>query len=205
MTVTYKTDDSFFTGIYPPFVYHGLSIKNWFANAGNARFRFIRDLDIENEFYNLKQISELYPEIKTIGIVLNPWARMRQAFVNFNELKAAGKTKYSLDVELLDKVELDNFEKFINQLSEFPQDKNLWFNITTPLMAWLSCNNSQTDYILRGEHLEEDFKPIQEYFCTEFPLVLKPNIEYKEFYNTKTKKIISKLFKEDIETFGYKF
>jgi hypothetical protein len=205
MTITYKTDDSFFIGIYPPFVYHGLSIKNWFINSGIAKFRFIRDVDVENEFYNLEQIADLYPGIKTVGVVLNPWARMRQAFINFNELKAAGNTKYALNVELLDKVELDDFDKFIGQLSKFPQDEKLWFNMTTPLMSWLSHDLGQADYILRGEHLEEDFKPIQEYFCTEFPLVLKPAIEYKEFYTTTSKNTVAKLFEQDIDQFKYTF
>jgi hypothetical protein len=130
---------------------------------------------------------------------------MRQAFINFNELKAAGNTKYSLNVELLNKVELDDFDKFINQLSKFPQDEKLWFNMTTPLMSWLSYETKQADYILRGEHLEEDFKIIQEYFCTEFPLVLKPAIEYKEFYTTASKNTVAKLFEQDIDQFKYVF
>jgi hypothetical protein len=196
--------------MYPPFVYHGLTIKNWFTKSGVAKFRFIRDFEVENEFSNLKQIHDLYPGIRTVSVVLNPWARMRQAFVNFNEIKAAGNTKYTIDVSLLDAIELDDFNKFVDQLSNFPTDNKLWFNMTTPLMSWLSYTNEDgsivsTDYIVRGENLEEDFKPIQEYFCSDFPLELKAELKYKEFYNTKTKKVISKLFEQDIEQFKYKF
>jgi hypothetical protein len=205
MNKNYKTDDSFFIGIYPPFVYHGLAIKNWFIHHDIAKFRFIRDFEVEKEFYNLEQILDVYPGIKTVGVVLNPWARMRQAFVNFNELKTAGNTKYALNVELLNKIELDNFDKFIHQLAEFPHDEKLWFDMTTPLMSWLSHGANHADYILRGEYLEEDFRPIQEYFCLNFPLVLKPNIEYKDFYKTKTKKIVDKLFEQDIDHFGYRY
>jgi hypothetical protein len=210
MTTNYKTDDSFFIGIYPPFIYHGLPVKKWFINSSIAKFRFIRDFEVENEFSNLKQVLELYPGIRTVGIVLNPWARMRQAFINFNEIKAAGNTKYVIDVNLLNLIELDDFNKFVIQLSNFPTDNQLWFNMITPLMEWLSCttddNNIITsDYILRGEHLVEDFKPIQDYFCSEVPLIPNPAIEYKEFYNSNTKKIISKLFEQDIDQFKYKF
>jgi hypothetical protein len=207
MTITYKTDDSFFIGIYPPFVYHGMSIKNWFIHNDIAKFRFIRDVEVENEFLNLKQVQELYPGIKTFGVVLNPWARMRQAFLTLNELKIADTNRYAINAKLLDSLELENFDKFIEQLSTIPTDENLWFSITTPLQSWISCSTSSgllsTDYVLRGEQLEKDFKPIQEYFCTANPLNLKPNIEYKEFYKTKTKKIVAKLFEQDIDQFGY--
>lgn len=210
MTITYKTDDSFFIGIYPPFVYHGLSIKNWFLNSGIAKFRFIRDFEIENDLLNLKQVHDLYPGIRTVAVVLNPWARMRQAFVNFNEIKTAGNTKYSISVERLNSIELDNFDKFVEQLADFPKDDQLWFDMTTPLSSWISYTDTDNniinvDYVVRGEHLVEDFKPIQEYFCSDFALTFKPELEYKEFYNNKSKKIISKLFAQDIEQFKYKF
>jgi hypothetical protein len=77
---------------------------------------------------------------------------------------------------------------------------------TTPQSTWLSYNNIQADYILRVEHLNEDFKSLQQYFETDVPLGVDDfTIDYKQHYTPTTKNIIEKYFKEDIDRFGYEF
>ena len=90
MTLTYKTDDSFFILVLPPFTYYGYVVKNWFTNHGIAKFRYIKDIEIEREFCNLEMIDTVYPGIKTVGIIFNPWARMLHGY---NVLCAMKKNK----------------------------------------------------------------------------------------------------------------
>ena len=93
-SLTYKNDDSFFTTVFPPFVFYGSSVKVWFAQDNTARFRSIRDSEIESEFWSVEQVQEVYPGIRTIGIVVNPWARMRYAYTQLCNMKEVGTDSY---------------------------------------------------------------------------------------------------------------
>ena len=48
--MNYKNDDSFFTTVLPPFVCFGWSVKSWLLDDDAAKFRYIRDYEIESEF-----------------------------------------------------------------------------------------------------------------------------------------------------------
>jgi len=69
-----------------------------------------------------------------------------------------------------------------------------------------------TDYIIRYENLDEDYKKVCNMLKIE-PIELPKakggfrdgRYKYWEYYNDTTKEIISKKYKDDIENFGYKF
>ena len=85
--MNYKDDDSFFTTVFPPFVYYGWNVKSWLLENENAKYRYIRDYEIEQEFWNVEQINEVYEGIKTIAIVVNPWARTYYVYQQLLEMK----------------------------------------------------------------------------------------------------------------------
>lgn len=204
--MNYKEDDSFFTTVFPPFVYYGWSIKSWLLNDQIAKFRYIRDHEAEQEFWNIEQINEIYPEVKSISIIVNPWARVRYSF----EQLCIMKNNNAAGIKNLSQMPLDSFSKFVNNLSDLPQDDDLWFSITTPMSRWIDYESDgklrTVDYILKDETFESDFRKIQEYFCSDKPLNI-PKIMpcYKEFYNKKNKDVVADIFKEDIDRFGYEF
>lgn len=206
MTLTYKTDDSFFTLVLPPFTYYGFIVKQWLMQTTHSRFRYIRDIELEREFYNLEMIDAVYPEIKTIGITFNPWARMLHGYNTLCNMKATNDNSY-MDLNIF---ELDSFDKFIHSLPSMQSVEPYKFTLATPMSRWYSYqNNSEVrtvDYLLKAEALTEDFKILQEYFCCSEPLaIIDPLLEYKKTYNKKTQAIVAEVFKEDIEQFGYKF
>jgi hypothetical protein len=203
-SLTYKTDDSFFTAVFPPFVFYGTCIKFWFGENSTARFRYIRDEEVETEFWNNKQVQEIYPGIKTISIVVNPWARMRYAYIQLCNIKETGNYSY------LDTLKLDSFEEFINSLPTMQPTDEFWFTLATPMSKWFDYTEDgkekTVDYILKDNTFIEDFKKIQDYFCTDIPLDLPKKLpSYKKFYNKQTKEIVATVFKEDIDRFNYKF
>jgi hypothetical protein len=87
MHLTYKTDDSFFTVLMIPGDFHRASIFKWIEQSSQAKFRFIRDHEIEADYLNLHQIDDIYPGIKTIAIVTNPWLRVVRAYKTIQDLK----------------------------------------------------------------------------------------------------------------------
>lgn len=205
--MNYKTDDSFFTTVFPPFVYYGWSVKSWLLQDENAIFRYIRDYEIEQEFWNIEQVNDIYPEIKTITITVNPWARMYYAYQQLHAMKQAND--YRL-VDLTD-IPLDTFSNFVNSLPSMPATNgDFWFSIPTPICKWIDYEVNgdvkTADYILRDYALEEDFQKIQEYFQSDVPLAIESTLpDYREQYTSETQKIITDVFKKDIERFGFEF
>jgi hypothetical protein len=202
--LTYKNDDSFFTTVFPPFVFYGSSVKVWFAQDNSARFRSIRDSEIETEFWNVEQVQDVYPGIKTISIVVNPWARMRYAYTQLGKMKEVGTDTY------LESLKLDSFEEFINSLPTMTPLNKYWFTLATPMSKWFDYTVDgkvkTVDYILKDNNLAEDFRELQDYFCTDIPLNPPKKLpSYKKFYNKQTKEIVATIFKEDIDRFNYKF
>jgi hypothetical protein len=209
MSLTYKDDDSFFTTVYPPFIYYGFSVKKWFAENGMAKFRFLRDYESEREFWNLEKIDDYYPGIKTISITVNPWARVRHMYNTLSSMKQAGDNSY-FNAELLDQIPLENFNKFVYSLPNVEPVSPFWFSLSSSTTKWTEYNAGgvikSVDYVLREGHFEEDFAPIQEYFCTTQPLDM-PNkfAKYRSYYNKGTRTVVEQLFTEEINRFGYNF
>jgi hypothetical protein len=206
MSLNYKNDDSFFMMVRPPFTIYGTAIKKWFDDNPQSRFRYIKDPETEKEFWNLKLIDETYPGVKSIMVMVNPWARMKYAYDTLLALSELENNDYDIDVSLF---ELESFDLFIKSLPNMTSSNLYWFDITTPLVDWLEYDvdgvTKQVDFIIRDTDMSEDFKPIQEYFMIDIPLASIELIDYKKAYAKETKDIVSKIFAEDIKRFKYKF
>jgi hypothetical protein len=204
MSLTYKTDNSFFSYVSPigtnPSLY---AIFKWFQVVDQAKFRFIKDIDIEDQKMNLQQVDELYPEVKIFGVVNNPWTRVYNFYRDFTQHR--GRNSIEKLIEVHD-FRLDSFESFVLNLPNSKKNPDSWFGPTTPHCEWVQYRNRQVDYLFKAETLEEDFKVIQEYFCTDVPLMLQKNtVNYREHFTDEMRKAVEELFKVDIEKFGYSF
>jgi hypothetical protein len=209
MTPSYKEDDSFFITVFPPFIRYGYHIKKWFATSGISKFRFIRDEECEKQFWSLEMIHDMYPGVKTITIVVNPWARMKYAYDSLCYMKAYNDNTY-FDSSVLSSIPLHNFKDFIASLPDMKPIENFWFSLSTPLSQWTDYTKDgvthSVDYFLREGYLVEDFKPIQDFFYSDNALEeLEPPPDYRKFYTATSQKLVAKIFQEEIEKFGHKF
>jgi hypothetical protein len=209
MTATYKDDESFFATVFPPFIHYGFCVKNWFATSGISKFRFIRDEECERQFWNLEQINSMYPGIKTITIVVNPWSRMKYAYDSLCYMKQHNDNTY-FDSDLLSEIPLDKFKNFIAALPDMVPVDPFWFSLATPLNRWIEYNDNgvmrQVDYILREGHIAEDFKPIQDFFCSGYTLdAPSTTLDYRKFYTKSTAAQVEKIFQEEIVRFNHSF
>jgi hypothetical protein len=204
MSLNYKTDTSFFSYVAPigsnPSLY---SIFHWFRDVDHAKFRFIKDKDIEDKKLTLKEVDELYPEVKIIAVVNNPWIRIYNFYKDFT--KDLDKDHIKELIEIYD-FRLDSFESFVLNLPNAKNNPNSWFGPTTPQCEWVKYDDRRADYLFKEESLVEDFKVIQGYFCTDVPLELQNNTQdYKEHFTDEMRKVVEELFKADIDEFGYVF
>ena len=216
MAKTYQNDNSFFTVVVPQMcTYYAWPFYKWLNRKEQARFRMIQDTEIEAGRFGIQEVDDIYPGIKVVGIVMNPYARI---IYKFNKILEDDQNTLSVT----DRVIRNTFESrkvdplFKKTVLEL--DETGYTSLVAPSAAllpqlhWLSYTGSngyrQADYIIRGEHASEDIKPITDYFCLDnvdsFDLEI-PEIEYRSFYTDEIKDLVSKLYEIDIKTFGYKF
>jgi hypothetical protein len=205
---TYLTNDDLFILVPIPFSYGFRSITTWFETNHKSSYRLISDDEAITEFLNLEQLSNFYYGVKSISIVMNPWAKMKFTYDMFIESMSKGiRNNFKI---YFDYVELSNFKKFVMSLNK-QKIKNRWFNTSTPQLEWISYKKGEdtiiSDFILKAETLEEDFFPIKQYFQSEnIPLLNLPEYpDYRKHYDSEMIEKISSIFSKDIEYFGYTF
>ena len=198
LDINYQNDLSFFTYITVLDVSDFCpSIVRWFEKEPNAQFRIVVDKEADSDFISYSSMQELYPGIRVIATVTNPWRRL----VNIYEvLKQLNQERRLL--ETIKDIDFSNFtfESFLTQL-----DTNIykWFNFSTLQSNWIDDTNDFL-YIVRDDFFEEDFKVLREYFKSDLPVDFKLT-SYKEYYTEETKKFVEDLFKSDIERFQFKY
>lgn len=163
------------------------NLIQWFRAGPATRHKLLLDNQCLTQNFTLEQVHTLYPEIKTVGLVTDPWNRLVRAFLKLrlNHIMA--------------------FDDFINRLDEYPivrvpQIKYLQYELNGSII--------KADFIFKNEYLQDEFKTLQQYTGSNVPLeiAVEPKTEiYKKFYSPKTREIVEKVFEEDILAFSYKF
>jgi hypothetical protein len=218
LNATYKTDDSFFIVLAPQeSCYSSWPVQRWLLQTDSAKFRLIKDEEVDADRLTLEQVQDIYPGIATIGVTINPWARIVQKFWALSRLSKAGK---ELANTLFPSVDLTDFESVVNTGLKDPTImqnelvQNQYVHIFFPQLKWLSQDSptgkKYCDFVIRGEHAQKDVKPLADYFMidpkkTDSIDFNQPLVDYKPYYSSKTKKIVATYFAEDIDYFKYKF
>lgn len=206
--ITHENDDSFFGCVVIPINIGYSNIIEWFNLYRQTRYRFINDADAHYRGLNLQSCEELYPGITSIAIIMNPWERAYRAYTN-----SLNKMKNNERNQINQVVALDDFESYIMSAQNTALAKKIpdfWYGLHTPQVDWIRYYRDDKLYkakhILRFESIDNDFQMIQDYFCNPEPLYMRHTpIEYQDFYNDKTRKIIEDIFHEDIKEFDYRF
>lgn len=164
----------------------GTSIKYWLAENFNAKIPTIRERDPHSTDPSLV-------EGFSFCCVRNPWAK---AFSTFNWLKRHGGGYLAKPYD-------NDFSKFIADL-----DNEDLKPFTNPQKDYVELSN----YIMRYENFENDFKVIQDYFDCDIDLPHKNNgwyfnkyNEYKKHYTEEDKEKVYTKFRDDIDLLGYTF
>jgi len=148
-------------------------------------------------------------DIYKFCVIRNPWDKLVSSYTWF----------YNGCVE--------SFEEYILQVERFVKEDNFFENII-PGRIWPKCGDDlisnqflpQTHYthpwrvpymqkVCRFENLEHDINIVKEETGLCFDLIQSNKStrskSYKEYYTTKTRKIIGELYEKDIELFKYTF
>jgi len=152
-----------------------------------------------NKVYNHRNkytvTKQQYESYFKFSIVRNPWSRAFSLYKNI----------------IRDDIHLKNYG--ITKEISFKEFLFLFAGkrMLKPQMYWLKSFKSTIplNYIGRFESLQEDTHKIFELLKlkeTSLPHLLKGSTDnYKKYYDNETNNIIMDIYKEDIDTFGYKF
>ena len=179
----------------------GMAMKKIISDWLKPNFVVIDDEEWMINHPNLEMVRRHYSTAKAISVVRNPWQRI---WSFYRKISAEG---YWLDWNGKTLMDLKPLEPWLEDYAnpdivfDFPR----WFNRFTNQIDFL---NGGVDFILKAECLETEFKVVQDYLCCLTPL---PDIsgydhyEYRKYFSTRCKDIVSKIFERDIDEFGYKF
>lgn len=185
-----------------------LDVVDWFVNHPEHNFNFI--VDSESDYYSisLQERMEYYEGVNIIGIVMNPWARMKYCFDGLNLKKIKGIPSAADGI-----LNTESFEGFI---LTYPANTKLsdshWCNFGTNQIEWLTYidqegNKKEVNFLLRAETLETDFDKIKIFLDNDKSPFVPTSIypEYKSQYSQQMKTKVEEIFHQDIEYFKYIF
>lgn len=154
--------------------------------------RQIPDIQEERTLHLPPQIAHYF----TFAFVRNPWDRMVSCYFHKIVTKRSNEFKECFDKDF------DFFVHFVSKIDVTQSNPHI--RLQTRLIPVEQC-----DFIGRVENFDEDF----DFVCNKIGIqrVELPRIHqtahehYSHYYTPKTRKIIAKLYREDIETFGFSF
>lgn len=173
---------------------------------------------VNSNYHSTLQDVENFADIKNYKIftvVRNPWSRavswyffrkkiLRLAIKKLNSNKNINKINFNKFKDPVKEYELmDNFNLWLHSYIHEPWDYT-WFSLANPQTYWLEGKNS-VDQIFKFESLSADFKAT---FGIDLPKKNQSSaskVSWRELYSLDSIKLIEKIYKEDIDCFGYKF
>lgn len=184
----------------------GTSIGHWLINnRGNSSVK---------SWYNHPKLSDMNPSGVSFTVIRNPWDRIVSLYYYTKKVKVThgdiipfgiSDNQAQQHINQINNIkEWPDFNKWILNLESFKMPEIFWFNMLTPQSSWAD----NVDIILKYENLEQDFVKIQDLFgChVNLPQENSTNRElYKYLYTSKSKDLIYKWFKDDIQHWEYEF
>lgn len=174
------SEDSFNQIDFDGVKYHKLGVNNsQYPQLG--KHSLLKDY---TKYFNVNKFFKIVS-------VRNPWDRMLSWYMFDNNGKEFNKTNFISFIKRMDPPELEMFNSQYEYI----------------------CHEGKPniDFIIKFENLQNDF----DLLCDRLSIMrmklfkLNPSknsqMDYHNFYDEETKTLVNKLFKKDIEYFGYEF
>lgn len=177
----------------------GISVnKALFGNYGGSHHK-LKDYQL---IFNKKEFNTYYK----FTFVRNPWDRLVSTYFFLKNGGFHENDKAWFDENLS---QFNNFEEFVlNWLNEDNIYKWIHF---IPQNEFITVNGKVLiDDVYKLENIDEDMKAIAKKLNLTLELRHENqnpnrNSKYREYYSSKTKEIVSRVYKKDIELFDYQF
>ncbi len=156
-------------------------------------------------YYQMVYKQKEFDSFFKFSFVRNPWARLYSAY---NFLKKGGMDEYDRKWASENLAQYKDFNDFVcGWLSE----ENIFKKYHFFPQSYFLCDfkgKILVDFVGRFESINKDF----EYICnkidknaTLLPINVSEHKDYRVVYNDDSRKVVARLYAEDIEYFGYSF
>jgi len=179
----------------------------WYRNAKVGTRSLLHLLDEAGAEFAVREAFQWYYPIShyqnhfKFAFVRNPWDRLVSAWRN----KIFRKNTLGLDPELHE--HLSRFNSFIEYISE---NHHLYLNNVHFKQQVNLIDLEHVDFIGRFEHFERDIHVIMDTLGLQVKQIpwrnkSKDRRPFQEFYTDRTRDIVSRMYREDIEKLSYQF
>lgn len=146
-----------------------------------------------------------------ISIIRNPWDRMVSWYFYLKERAFLAEKTDDTKKRMQRLASNLEFNEFINYIDKF---NTKIFHRDFSYYMFGESNVFEIDFVIKYENYEIDFLKCLE--ILKIPLIsanaiphknigLTRDLDYKKYYNEKSKEIVAKIYKEDIDFFKYAF
>lgn len=174
----------------------GTSITEWFRLIctyppnGYEMTKFCET----REHWGINELRKTQSDLGwTFAVVRNPWDYAVSLYHHLVQ-------KMPIAYPKLQWLEDVTFDDWISDIDNYPKTFVEPYKLSSPQVSWID----ETVYVLRYEYLERDFKVVQNVMGHHLPLPVRnvsSRTAYKDYYNDTTRKLVAKIFEEDIERF----
>ena len=180
----------------------GMAMKKIIRDWLKPNFTVVDEHDWMINHPNLKMVRDHIPTGKTLSIVRNPWQRI---FSFYRKISTEG---YWLDWNDQTLSDLKPINMWVIDYCnpDIPFKFPRWFDRFTNQVDFINYDGNWVDFVIKAEEIETGFKPVQEYLGNLSSL---PNLngydhwEYKNYFNSNSINLLSRVFERDIEYFNY--
>ena len=194
----------------------GLSIQSWMRTVyGGIRKRVHAPITHPD----LLELS-----LESFTVIRNPYDRAFSFYtyrlrVLERKIKKFNRPENLIEIDIARQGFSQWVEKYFHEPWEADDGKVKLWNPTPvfglvpfyPQLDWIKKDNKvSVNHILRFENLQEDFQLIKQIVDTDIDLIKKntsqhKKSDYRDYYSTRSKKIIESFYQEDIDFFKYSF
>jgi len=151
--------------------------------------------------------SEVYDKYHKFSVVRNPFARavswymfrlqrLMQGRIRTNGVAADAAVELELNIMLS-----QGFQSWVRNYAFQPWN-GTWFSLATPQSFWLNDDFE----VIKYEDIDQGIRHLKGFERgLKNRLKKTKEVNYRSFYDRKTRQYIGKMFEEDIERFEYKF
>lgn len=161
---------------------HARVIDEWMRHNPSTRFQYILDRELIGKTYNLKLTKTLYPGVKVLATVINPWSRFYKLYTQLNSLIDINTVTHVLCNNIHSKLRTTQFESIFFESEGF-----------------------ELDFVFRSECIDKDFNNFKNHLTDKsIPIQFKNfNFDHKHLFDKKSQDIIREIYRKDFEYFNY--
>lgn len=190
----------------------GTSFESFLGFENNDEHSFLyKHASLLDHIKAIKKMNQNPNDFVKISVIRNPWDRMVSWYFHLKQKALLYETLYGFKTKIQSAACELEFNEFINYIDKY-QIKIFYRDFSFYMFG--ETGTIEIDFIIKYENYNNDFLKCLRFLKKNraklnfIPVKNKTNenkLNYRFFFNKKSKEIIEKIYKKDIDYFSYTF